>query len=84
MRGALKHQVLQVMRQARRLSGVILRSRPNGNICMNPRLLIVYRKINLQTIIQGVYACLGHITLHGLKLILLRLYVQSEHKQQAN
>ena len=77
MRRTLKHQVLQVMRQTSRLRRVILRSRPDGNIRLNPRLLIVHREINLQTIIEGIDARLRHIPFHGLIFIIFRLHTNA-------
>ena len=50
----LEHQVLEVMRQTGCLGRVILRTRPHGDIRLNPRLLIVHREIHLQSVVQRI------------------------------
>ena len=74
----LKHQVLEVVRQTRRLCGVILRTRPHGDIRLNPRLLIVHREIHLQSIIQGIDACPGHIARYALVRIVFCLCANAQ------
>ena len=68
--GALKHQVLQIVRQTRRLCGVVFRTRPYGDICLNTRLLLVHTQIHLQSILQGIDTRLSHISLYSLILVL--------------
>ncbi len=48
---SLKHQVLEIMSQSRRLRRVVLSSHPHGYISLNPGFFGIYRQIHLQAVI---------------------------------
>ena len=66
---SLKHQVLKVMCKTRCLGRVVARAGAHGDVSLDARLLLVDRQINLQSVRQGVDACLHRVALHGLVVV---------------
>ena len=79
--GALEHQMLQVVGQARRLGRVVLRARAHGDIGLNTRLVLIDRKIHLQSVVKRVDASLRQIALDGLVLVVFSLSGHPEREQ---
>ena len=75
--GTLKHQVLQIVCQPRRLCRIVLTTRPHGNVCLDTRLLLIHREIHLQSVIQRIDARFHQIALYRLIIILLGLHAHS-------
>ena len=71
--GALKHQMLQIVRQSRRLGWVVFRARAHGDISLYARLLRVDAQKHFQAVVQCVDTGLHHISGHdGVRVILGR------------
>ena len=79
MGGALKHQVLQIVRQTGGLCRIVLRTCTHGDIGLNTRTLRVHREIHLQTVVEGIDARLHQVARHRRILIILCLDAHPEH-----
>ena len=66
----LEHQVLQIVCQSGGLCGVVLRTGAHGDIRLYARLFLVHAQIHLQSVVQGVDACLCQVALHLFILVL--------------
>ena len=66
---SLKHKVLKVMCKTRCLGWIVARACAHGDVSLDARLLLVDRQINLQSVRQGVDACLHRVALHGLVVV---------------
>ena len=62
---ALEHHVLKVMSKAGVVRGVVLAAGVDGNVGLDPGLILVYGHINLQAIVQGIDLCLKGVSFHG-------------------
>ena len=67
---ALEHDVFQVVSQACRLGRIVLRTRADGNVRLNARLLLVNTEVDLQSVLQRIDAGLGEVVLDLLVLVL--------------
>ena len=67
--GALEHQVLEIVGQARGLLRVVLAADLHGHVGVDAGFVLVDDHIDLQAVVQGVDAGVRRIALDGLVLV---------------
>ena len=68
---SLEHQVLQIVSQTRSLCGVVLRTRTYCDVSLDTWFLVVNGEIYLQSVVEGVDACLQQVVIKRLILVVL-------------
>ena len=71
---SLKHQVFQIVCQARSFGGVVSTSRLYCYVGVNAWCLFIYREIHAQSVVQGVDARSRWVALHRLVLVIFCLH----------
>ena len=82
VRGALEHQVFEVVGQAGGFGGVVLAAHAYGDVGLDARFVLVDTHVDLQAVVQGVDTCLQRVIGHGLVLILRGAAPQSQGRQR--
>ena len=67
----LKHHVLQIMCKTCSLHWFMLTAGMNSYECLDARLFLVDRHVNLQSIGQGIHLCVQWVVFHSLVIIFL-------------
>ena len=81
MRRALKHQMLEIVGETRRLRWVVTAAGTNGDVGLDARLILVNRQIDLHAIIQSVKARMHHVAINTLVRVILGRYCRHGRKQ---
>ena len=79
--GALKHEVLKVVRQTRGFGRVVLAAALDGHVTLYVRLFVIDGQVHLQAVVQRVDAGLQRVACHAVHPILwgvFGLHAQAE------
>ena len=74
----LEHQVLQIVCESCCFGRVVAATGAHGDVGLDARLLVVYRQVDFQTVVEGVDAGVHRVTWHGLVLVVFCLHANRE------
>ena len=79
--GALEHQVFEVVRQPGGFGGVVLAAHAHGDVGLDAGFVFVDAHVHLQSVVEGVDACLERVARHGFIRVLRGAAPQSQGSQ---